>query len=247
MNSHTLHIPLAVAIPLDFQPLDRNAVVIQYRRKLPHFRQEGATYFVTFRLADSVPEEIAQEMRQAEEIWARRLQEAKSVSTSLKDEYEDQRRARAIRLENLLDAGAGACWMRTGEFRDQVCSTLLHFHELRFTMYSFVVMPNHVHALLRPLPGHDLESIIGTWKQHSALILNRMIGQSGTFWQAETWDRIVRDSDHFRRVARYIARNPIRAGLNHKEASVWSNPVLQPPTEGNRVEEELAPYGSDPW
>ena len=33
-----------------------------YERNLPHWRQEGGTYFVTFRLADSLPASVAEDV-----------------------------------------------------------------------------------------------------------------------------------------------------------------------------------------
>jgi len=114
-------------------------------------------------------------------------------------------------------------------------------------MHAFVIMPNHVHAMLRPHPRFELESIIGTWKQHVALELNRKLGLSGPLWQTETWDRIVRDSQHFRSVARYIARNPLSANLAPCQASVWFNPLLLPPPGSMRIGEDSATYLLDPW
>jgi putative transposase len=247
MDINPFAVPSVIVIPDDFRPLDRNLEVVQYHQNLPHFRQEGATYFVTFRLADAIPAEVTEEWMQVEEIWARRLRFPTETESCTRDEYEQHRRNMAVRKEQLLDAGAGACWFREPEHRRLLHSTLLHFQGNRFTMHAFVIMPNHVHALLRPHPRHKLESIIGTWKQHMALELNRKLGLSGALWQAEAWDRIIRDSQHFRSVVRYIARNPLTARLSTDQATVWLNPLLLPSPGSAQVGEELATYALDPW
>jgi hypothetical protein len=40
-----------------------------YSRNLPHWRFIGATYFVTFRLADSIPQEVAHRWKREESQW----------------------------------------------------------------------------------------------------------------------------------------------------------------------------------
>lgn len=54
--------------------MDRNRVVTVYRRHLPHWRQEGGFYFVTFRLADALPPTVIRELRWLrDEIRRRRV------------------------------------------------------------------------------------------------------------------------------------------------------------------------------
>ena len=48
-----------------------NALVTIYRGKLPHWRQEGVIYFVTFRLADSLPQAKLDWLRREKELWLR--------------------------------------------------------------------------------------------------------------------------------------------------------------------------------
>ena len=40
-----------------------------YERNLPHWRQDGCTYFVTFRLADSIPVGVRQELEHEKKLW----------------------------------------------------------------------------------------------------------------------------------------------------------------------------------
>jgi len=52
-----------------FVPLDENKAVRIYHRNLPHWRQEGVTYFVTFRLADSIPDHVRQGWEDEKGNW----------------------------------------------------------------------------------------------------------------------------------------------------------------------------------
>jgi putative transposase len=82
-------------------------------------------------------------------------------------------------------------------------------------------MPNHVHAIVRPLAGNSLEAITKSWKQYSSIRINRIRGTKGEIWQSEAFDRIIRDEEHLWRVIQYIGGNPIKAKLPKEEYSLW--------------------------
>jgi REP element-mobilizing transposase RayT len=71
-------------------------------------------------------------------------------------------------------------------------------------------MPNHVHALVTPLPGHELSDILHSWKSFTANQINRLLGVSGAFWQKESFDHIVRSPDSMENFRRYIRDNPLK-------------------------------------
>jgi len=52
-----------------FRPVDPDAPVIQTRRRLPHWEQQGATFFITFRLADAVPQKLLRQWKEELETW----------------------------------------------------------------------------------------------------------------------------------------------------------------------------------
>ena len=58
--------------PLGFQGLHDDLPLTVYEQLLPHWRQDGATYFVTFRLHDSLPQSKLQELRSIKADWQRR-------------------------------------------------------------------------------------------------------------------------------------------------------------------------------
>jgi REP element-mobilizing transposase RayT len=74
-------------------------------------------------------------------------------------------------------------------------------------------MEGTTHALVEPLEKHTLGAILQRWKGASARMINQVLRRSGTLWQAETFDHIVRSEAQFDHYRRYIAENPRKAGL----------------------------------
>jgi REP element-mobilizing transposase RayT len=94
-----------------------------------------------------------------------------------------------------------------------VVEALFYFHCIRYLTYALVVMPNHVHWLMRPLDGLALSDIIKSVKGSTAYLINRNLGRKGTIWMPDYFDRYIRDSEHFSKAVRYIENNPVKAGL----------------------------------
>jgi len=92
-----------------------------------------------------------------------------------------------------MDRGYGTCQLAQPEIAELVADALQHFDGERYLLGSFVIMPNHVHALVRPVMGHELSKILHSWKSFTATQANRRLQRTGTFWQEESFDHIVRD------------------------------------------------------
>jgi carbamoylphosphate synthase large subunit/REP element-mobilizing transposase RayT len=194
-----------------FRGFDEDAEVHQ-RRRNSHWEQEGATYFVTFRLADAVTANLAAQWRDELQTWRKFHPEPWDAQTA--QEY----RKRFLQpREEWLDEGHGSCVLRNPEVSGIVANALRHFDQTRYYLDAFVVMPNHVHALVQPIPGHALKEIERSWKSFTARQINKALGQSGTLWMQESFDRIVRDWDSLVRCRQYIARNPEKARLGPGE------------------------------
>ena len=85
-------------------------------------------------------------------------------------------------------------------------------------MHCFVVMPNHVHLLLTP--QRPLCEVTKWIKGASARRANQILNRSGTpFWQDESFDHWVRSPAQFSKIERYIAFNPVNAGLVNEPAA----------------------------
>lgn len=193
---------------LRFKAFDRTALVAFYGRHLPHWRQDGCTYFVTFRLGDSIPQS---KLRQWETEMGRWLHtHPQPHSEPDRREFHEKF---TKRFHKWLDAGYGACWLRRSEVSALVERALRHFDRERYALGHFVVMPNHVHALVTPCPSHDLSEVLQTWKSYTAHEANKLLNRTGKFWQDETFDHIVRNETQLHRFERYVLGNPAMAGL----------------------------------
>jgi REP element-mobilizing transposase RayT len=190
--------------------------------RLPHWQQVAAVYFVTFRLADAVPARLLNQWEDEREAWLRLHPEP--WSTEMEQEYH-QRFSGAI--ERWLDSGYGSCLLRRPECAQIVAETLRHFEGERVVMISFAVMPNHVHALFVQNPEWPLEKLIRSWKGFTARQINKLLVRSGTFWQRDYFDRLVRDEIHFANCVRYIRRNPEKARLATNEFTLWENDIAR--------------------
>ena len=205
-----------------------------YRRKLPHWRYEGGTYFVTFRLHDFLPPAIAEALHREAAKWettiaAERAAMDGQLSATTRKAHEDFRREHFRNLETQLDECHGSCLLRDATHRAIVQDALLHFQNERCRVAAFVIMPNHVHALCQPLPGWSLENLAGSWKKRTADKINARLNREGRLWQPETHDRLIRDGEHLRRAVRYLNRNPQKARLSTDEATVWLSEEIMPP------------------
>ncbi|WP_213939002.1 transposase [Pseudomonas sp. dw_612] len=77
---------------------------------------------------------------------------------------------------------------------------------------TWVVMPDHMHCLLQ-LRDRTLANVVCRIKSRSSLAVNQALGRRGRLWQKGYHDRAVRKEDDVKDIARYVVRNPIRAGL----------------------------------
>jgi REP element-mobilizing transposase RayT len=93
---------------------------------------------------------------------------------------------------------------------------LSFFNGQRYVLGEHVVMPNHVHALVRPLANHDLDRILHSWKSFSANQINKLIGSHGPVWHQESFDHIVRTASQLARIEQYIRDNPKSLPMNKR-------------------------------
>jgi REP element-mobilizing transposase RayT len=207
--------------PPGFQGLHPDKPVTVYQRHLPHWRQDGATYFVSYRLADSLPQGKLDELACLKAEWERRHSGARPKAA-----LEELARQVQERVERWLDQGMGSCLLKDPALAAFVTSAMHHFDGERYELGCYVVMPNHAHVIVRPLlpEAHDLEAIVGSWKKYSARRLNREVRRTGELWQDESYDRIIRDEEHLWRAIQYIGSNPSRAGLPRESCLLWIRP-----------------------
>ena len=191
-----------------FRAFDEHGEVSQTRRHLPHREQRGCTYFVTCRLADSVAQETLSQWRDEREAWLKHHPEPWDWKAT-----QEYMRLFKENREEWIDQGHGSCALRDPEIAIIVADTLRHFDGERYVLDAFVVMPNHVHVIVKPLGEHELSDILRSWKSFAAEKINRILGRSGTFWQSENFDTLIRNWEHLENCRRYISENPAKAKL----------------------------------
>jgi len=187
------------------------SLAIYSGENLPHWICDHAVYHVSFRLADSVPLSKREEwLREREHIAAN----AKRDNRALTAEEEDRIGfLYSERIEQFLDSGHGECLLKQPEIAELVAGAVQHFEGQRYTLYSWCVMPNHVHVIVEPLPGHDLSKIIHSWKSFTAHEINKRLRRTGDVWQHDAYNHIIRSEKEYRFQIAYVWENPDKAGL----------------------------------
>ncbi len=191
------------------------------RGYLPHCDFPGLVQFVTFRLEDSMP-------------------------TSRRSEWEhllkiEDVRDRRTKLEEYLDRGVGECWLRQPRTATLCEEALQYFHNKRYELLAWCVMPNHVHVLVH-VWEMPLWKMVAAWKKFVApkalaqlraerrspdrlddkTAANAPTRRSAlqSFWQREYWDTFMRDEEQARVAIHYIENNPVKAKLC-RAAAEW--------------------------
>jgi REP element-mobilizing transposase RayT len=210
---------------------------IHNRGYLPHVKREGAVYFVTYRLADSLPKEVLlkfeSERAERRTRFLAQHEARKRLGESVRIEEEDLEeieRDFGRQVERFLDTGCGECWLRRPEVAGLVASALRFFEGQRYRLDEWVVMPNHVHAVVWPMPNQTLSAILRSWKRFTAREANQILRRTGQpFWQPESFDHWIRNDPEHARCCRYVRMNPVNARLcsspeEWRWSSAWPSP-----------------------
>ena len=166
------------------------------RGYLPHHDVSGLCQLLTFRQDDSIPARLA---------WAYDRVVAKATTPA---EVERARDRVFAHSERYLGHGRGTCRLRD----PRAVESTLHFHRRDYELIAWVVMPNHVHVIVRPT-GATLALITRRWKSWTARQINGIFGTTGRFWQPEVFDRRIRGLEDQDTAIRYVELNPVHAGL----------------------------------
>jgi putative transposase len=177
------------------------------RGYLPHF-DGPAIQGLTFCLGDGLPKVVLDEL----------ATELRSLPP------ERQKAERRKQIEAHLDRGMGSCVLERPDVANIVELAILERHPAEYELYAWVVMPNHVHLLAGFKTGVEWEEVIGRLKGSTSRAINLMMGRSGSLWQRESYDRFIRDLDHFNAALAYIHANPVKARLcSSADAYAWSS------------------------
>jgi REP element-mobilizing transposase RayT len=188
-------------------------IIKQQGAYLPHWTKEGGIYSVRFRLADSLPQVKLEELRWSIADLINTAKNARRPMTA--HERLELLKLRTTTMEEYLRAGYGSCVLRQERIAKIVATALQFFHEKRYRLYSWCVMPNHVHTVVQPLSPHTLSGILHSWKSFTAKESNKILDRTGAFWQREYFDRLIRNDDELRQAIEYVWSNPELAGIRN--------------------------------
>src|SRR5262245_21306321 len=173
------------------------------RGYLPHIEIPDGTYFVTFRLSDSLPQKVLVRFQQERSA----LEKSKAIDPLLLlRDYESK-------IQKFLDASYGCCWLRNPAVAKVLVEALKKNDQKWYVLHAYTIMPNHVHALFSIIANGKLAEIMRNWKGASSFYSNRILQRSGVFWEHEYFERLIRSRRHFEFCIIYIFRNPVKAGL----------------------------------
>lgn len=188
----------------------RSEIDIRAGRNLPHWEQDGVWYFITFRLADALPASVVLELKNQRERW----KQTHALETLTPEELAEYHKLFSERYEKLLNAGSGSCLLREPANAEIVDGALRFFDGQRYELDETIIMPNHVHVLVKPLANNHLVDILHSWKSYTANQINARTKQSDQLWQHESYDHIVRHENAMHAIRRYIRENPKVAGAS---------------------------------
>ena len=193
-----------------------------YARHLPHIQPPGATLFVTFRLAGSLPLSVIDELEAELKRDLAHIRQTADPANQPRLLYEAQRRAFG-RLDRELDkAGHGPRWLQQPAIASLVQESIHFLDGQKYALDCYCLLSNHGHIVFTPLEEaagryFAISGIMHSLKRHTATEANKRLGRKGQFWQHESYDHIVRDEAELNRIRRYVLMNPVKAGLIESE------------------------------
>ena len=186
-----------------------------YNNKLPHFDGSWVCQHITYRLSDSV----------AQEVLDRLSSELQMISDDVERDCHKRRS-----FEEHLDAGHGSCVLREPEVADVIKNGWKKFDGERYDLLAWVIMPNHCHILIRQYENVNLSKVVQSWKSYTGRWMKKWWNENKRvpfqslknegMWQREYWDRFIRDQDHFEAAINNIHDNPVKANLS-KTRTDW--------------------------
>lgn len=196
---------------------------------LPHAEFDHALVFITYRLADSLPQTVFDQWEELKEklLAQKTLNEQNSSAQPQKNLVSRQHLEshRRLFLDLHLDRGLGSCFLKYPEVAAIIMENWHHFDGDKYRLLCSTIMENHVHILiqLNKLGKAHLPDIIHSWKSYTSHRINKEFGETETykkhfpdhhFWYNEYWDRYIRDPKHLDNTVNYILQNPVKAGLS---------------------------------
>ncbi len=200
-----------------------------YLRKLPHIQPSNASYFVTYRLAGSIPKTKLVELQIEKENFERELRTFKDI-VEMENLRQNFHRYYFKKYDDTLDAiKSGPDWLKDPRLASLVADSIKYFDGIRYKLFAYCVMPNHVHQVfylnddhvskMKNLKDHNTDKfypvtkILESIKKYTSRRANIILNRKGSFWERESYDHVVRGNQSLVRIVKYVLNNPVKAGL----------------------------------
>jgi len=201
-----------------------------YKGKLPHIQPIGATFFVTFRLAGSLPKGYERKLIN----WHQ--SEINKIISNQKDNWEEllhiQEKRYFQKFDNALDKRLTEVqYLANPKITNIVTNQMHRFDEKLYNLLAYCVMSNHVHLVIdtqqqlqyvNPLAEItdknyvQLDKIMRRIKGAISRYANLALGKQGQFLARESYDHYIRNPEELERILFYVVNNPVKIGLVKK-------------------------------
>src|SRR5215216_223770 len=184
-----------------------------YRRRLPHIQPEGATFFITSRLAGSLPIDVVEKLQRERESIDKELVKINDKQVRAEKAYLMSQHL-LNKWDQALDESSTEIKYLTNTKIAELVVKSLHFRDSNvYELIAFCIMPNHLHVVFTPQEENkdeyvSLSRIMHSLKRHTAQEANLILCREGSFWQHENYDHFIRDDAELERIIKYILYNP---------------------------------------
>ncbi len=198
-----------------------------YKAKFPHIHPVGNTFFVTFRLFESIPKSVLKSLEKDYQTKLRKLNLIEDPKLK-REEILNLRKHYLSKYDDLLhNIKTGPHYFKSQRIRDIISEQLHRFDGQLYDLICYSIMSNHVHILIDTKIEFDaglidqklydnnthVSDIMKRIKGASARYANQHLGKTGSFWCKESYDMYIRNEKMLLNVIGYILENPVKAGL----------------------------------
>ena len=175
--------------------------------RLPHWEVEDGRYFITIHLAGAIPLAGRNEIRATAE-------QLRVVTTKESPDWLQLQRRIFSQMEEWLNRAQNNVWLKDPSVAEMVVESIEHRQQRGdWNMFSYVIMPNHLHLFCELAPG-EMKTVITDFKRWTGHEATKLIADTPKrFWQREWFDHWSRSDEEDDRIVTYIERNPEAAGL----------------------------------
>ncbi|MCQ2396560.1 MAG: transposase [Lentisphaeria bacterium] len=185
-----------------YSPHCEEMTVTTCGHSLPCLQQPGRFYNICFRLADSIPAHVLDYLLKERLEWRNLAPEKRTLPI-----YGERWIFKT--LDQWLERGLGSRILANTAVSDCVYEEIISHDEIECQIGAFVIMPNHVHLLLKMFRGYDLQSLLERIKRKTSAKIKPLLNQDDErIWMKGSFTRIIRSPAELKRTIKYFLNNP---------------------------------------